>query len=364
MRIVAHNGSDVYGGGEIAVARLLHGLQARSHSVLMLCRDRVIAERIASVHNIPTGVQRIGGDALLSDALLFAARVRRERPDVVLLTTFKKVFLAGLGARLAKAPKVVQRIGLERDTPARGARYRYAFRHFVDVVALNSHSIRDDFLASDPRIDERRVYTLYNGVPARKPAAKVRSWREQLNIPADAFVVGAVGRLAYQKRFDRLLHAVAAMPLNAHCIIAGEGTDGEQLLRLARDLGIAERVHFLGFRDDVAAVLDALDMYVVSSEREGMSNAMLEAMALGVPVVSTPVSGAHESLEPLADGTPPGIIVEPDPQVISRNLADLLVNPERRKRMGEAARLRVQERFNEAVVIDRWEELLAAPAIR
>jgi hypothetical protein len=116
MFVVAHNGSRVFGGGEIGTAKLLVALQERGHRVLYLCRDEMIAERVAEL-GIPTDVHRIGGTAMIADALRFAAALRPLRPDALLLTTFKKVFLAGLGARLASDPFVVQRLVLSTDLP-------------------------------------------------------------------------------------------------------------------------------------------------------------------------------------------------------------------------------------------------------
>src|SRR5438552_682190 len=145
------------------MALLLRGLQARGHRVRMLCRDSRIAERVTT-YGIPTGVQLIGGDLMVADAFRFAARLRREKPDALLLSTFKKLFLAGLGARMAGVPRVVQRVVLETDTPARGTRYRYALRRFVDAVALNAESMREGFLRGDPKLDPAKVKVLVDGV--------------------------------------------------------------------------------------------------------------------------------------------------------------------------------------------------------
>src|SRR5688500_18535273 len=205
MYVLAHNASGILGGGEIGTALLLAGLQRRGHRVLMLMRDDAMAARVASAYGIPTGVQRVGGDAMLPDAFRLAARIRRERPDAVVLTTFKKVFLSGLGARMAGAPFVVQRIVLQGDTPARGARYRTALRRFVDVVTLNADAMRPAFLAGDPRLDPSKVVTILDGVRAPERSKEPGAVRRELGIPADAFVLGCVARLARQKRFDRLL---------------------------------------------------------------------------------------------------------------------------------------------------------------
>jgi glycosyltransferase involved in cell wall biosynthesis len=357
MFILAHNASGILGGGEIGTALLLAGLQRRGHRVLMLLRDEAMARRVAE-YGIPTGVQRVRGDAVLPDAFRLAARIRREQPDAVILTTFKKAFLSGLGARMAEAPFVVQRIVLQGDTPARGARYRQALRRFVDVVVLNADAMRPAFLAGDPRLDPARVVTLLDGVRAPVRTGESGAVRRELGIPADAFVIGCVARLARQKRLDRMMRAIALVPEPIHCIIAGEGEGLEPTRALAAELGMADRIHFPGFRSDVGDVLDAMDLFVVSSDREGLANAMLEAMAFGLPVVSTDVSGAREALDP-AHGEPrAGIVTGFSGDELARAIGALLRDGDARRRMGDAARERAERRFGEQRFLDEWERLL------
>ena len=344
MYVIAHNGSPIFGGGELGTVLLLAGLQARGHRVLMLCRDREIAVRVES-YGVPAGVQRVGGDAVVTDALRLAARLRRERPDAVILTSFRKVLLGGLGARLGGARPVVQRIVLEGDSPARGARYRWAIRRCVDFVALNTEALRAPFLAGDPSLDPRRVITLHDGVRTPERTREPGAVRRELGIPAAAPVVGAVARLARQKRLDRLVRALADLPQDVHCVITGEGEERAPLASLAAGLGVAGRLHLPGFRRDVGDVLGALDLFVVSSDREGMANAMLEAMAFGVPIVSTRVSGADEALEADEDGSAPGEIVGFSVDDLAAALSRLLADADARRAMGEAGRRHVAARF-------------------
>ncbi|MBV9110504.1 MAG: glycosyltransferase [Gemmatimonadetes bacterium] len=363
MYVVAHNGSAIFGGGEIGTVLLLRELQRRGHRVLMLFRDQALAARAAE-YGIPTAVQLVGGDLMLPDALRMAARLRRERPDALILTSFKKVVLAGLAGRLAHVPRIVQRIVLQGDTPARGARYRWALRHLVDAIALNADAMRHDFLSGDAGLDARKVITIHDGVRVPVAAGQPGAVRAELGIPADAPVIGAVARLAWQKRFDRLVRALALLPSNVHCVVAGEGEETDGLRALAAQLGVSERLHLPGFRRDVGDMLAALDVFVVSSDREGLANAMLEAMATGIPVISTPVSGAEEALEPFPDVTRPGEIVAAEPEAIAATLRRLLDDPSARQTMGAAGRRRVAERFSAEAMVDAWEALLAGEPAR
>jgi glycosyltransferase involved in cell wall biosynthesis len=227
----------------------------------------------------------------------------------------------------------------------------------VDAVAVNARRMRPAF-AGLPGLGPDRVVVIHNGVgvPARRrPPGAVRA---ALGIAPQTAAIGAIARLATQKRLDRLLRAVARLP-EVHCIVAGDGEERARLEALAAELGIESRIHFLGHRTDTGDVLDAIDLFVVSSDREGLSNSMLEALAAGVPVVSTPVSGADDALEPLANGTAPGEIVGFSADELASALRRLLADPGRRAEMADAARRRSAERFGMDAMLARWEALLA-----
>lgn len=357
MFILAHNGSRILGGGEIGTALLLAGMRRRGHRVMMLCRDEGIARRVGQ-YGISAGVQPIGGDVMLHDAARFTARLRREKPDAVILTTFKKVFLAGLGARMAGVSFIVQRIVLQSDTPDRGAQYRLALRRFVDVVTLNADAMRPAFLAGDPLLDPSKVITILDGVQTPARVSAPGAMRQELGIPADAFVIGSVARLARQKRFDRMLRVIVRIPQRIHCIIAGEGEEMESIRAVAVTLGISDRVHLTGFRDDIGDVLGAMNLFVVSSDREGLANAMLEAMALGLPVVSTDVSGAREALDSTAANPRAGIVTGFDEAELAEAIATFIHDPDALHAMGAAAQARAEQDFGFERFLDEWERLL------
>src|SRR5690606_864168 len=125
-----------------------------------------------------------------------------------------------------------------------------------------------------------------NGIAVRDSDATREQARAAFGVPTDAFAVGCVARLVKQKRLDRLIEAVASLD-TVHAVIAGDGYMRRPLEQLATALGCDGRVHFAGHVEDVARVHRALDAYVVASDQEGMSSGMLEAMAAGLPVVST-----------------------------------------------------------------------------
>jgi glycosyltransferase involved in cell wall biosynthesis len=130
-------------------------------------------------------------------------------------------------------------------------------------------------------VPEEKITVIPNGVDVDKYDIEIDEEvkRDELGLPRDAFVVGSVGRLHEQKGFDTLLEAAA--DLDVHVYIAGEGPERDRLEQLAEDLGISERVHLPGNRDDVPELLQVFDVFCFPSHYEGMSNALLEAMAAG-----------------------------------------------------------------------------------
>lgn len=358
LRIVAHNGANIYGGAERALVNLLHGLQERGHTVTLCCNHDVVAD--AAVRRLVPAIQLpLRGDLMLGDATRFARFLKRDRPDAVLLGTFKKIWLGGWAASRAGIERTIVRVGLASDTPRR-LKYRIALRRFIHTVVLNADAMRETFLAGLPGYDRARLVTIYNGVLPPQSKQAPGALRRQLHIPERAFVLGAVARLARQKRLERLVELAARLP-DVHCILAGAGPERSALEALIAQHHIQDRVHLIGERDDLGDVLSALDLFVISSDQEGMSNAMLEALWCGVPVVSTPVSGAAEALEPLAGGQAPGVVV-PDYSVdgLHKAVRALLHDRNALRRMSVAAEARAGERFAFERMVSEWERVLRA----
>jgi glycosyltransferase involved in cell wall biosynthesis len=358
MFIVAHNGARIWGGAERATVSLLKGLKDRGHRVLLLCNDqKVVSESIA--RGVPAEICVVGGDVALPHAFRLSRVLRKRRPDVFIVGTYKKLFLASLGARLAGVPRIVVRVGLESDTP-RSLKYRVALNRWVDGVAVNGKRMVAAFTSLDG-LDSSKVRVIWNGVEAHHPPSDPMKLRQDLGIGANRFLIGTVARLARQKRIDRLLEVTSLLP-DVYCIIAGDGTRRDELHEKMRALKIEERVRFLGNRDDVGNVFAALDVFVVTSETEGLSNAMLEAMSYGIPVVSTDVSGAQDALAADDDGLAAGVVTDFDPESIAEAIALLQEDPGTRGSMSRFARRRAITRFSTDQMLTAWEEFLADPS--
>ena len=295
-------------------------------------------------------------------ALLALTRLLRGgRFDIVHTHTSKAGFLGRVAARLVGVPRILHTphghvfhgyFG-PRATRAFIVLERWAARFTERIITLTDVEAAQHLALGVGRPGQ--FVTIPSGVDlprARAAAQRAPRVRSALGIPADAPLVGAASRLAPVKG---IAYLVAAMPdvrlqcPNAHLILAGDGEERAGLEAQAAALGVASRVHFLGYREDVDAVIAALDVFVLPSLNEGMGRVLVAAMALGVPLVATRVGGVPDVLE---DGRQ-GLLVPPaDPAALAKSIAAILGDGMRAASMGALGRARA-ERFSLQVMLER-----------
>jgi glycosyltransferase involved in cell wall biosynthesis len=169
--------------------------------------------------------------------------------------------------------------------------------------------------------------------------------RRELGLPESTPIVGTVGRLQPQKGHVHLIAAAAELRRSgrdAAFVVVGDGALRDELHRQARAAGVGDRFHLFGHRDDVPELLSDFDVFVLSSDFEGMCLAVAEALAMERPVVATDVGGVRQSVVPGETG----LLVEPrDPHALARGIAELLDRPDEARRMAEAGRERVERLY-------------------
>ncbi|MBR0650658.1 glycosyltransferase [Roseomonas terrae] len=170
----------------------------------------------------------------------------------------------------------------------------------------------------------------------------------------------AMGRLHRNKGFDIALRALAALPA-AHLSIAGEGPERAALESLAAELGVMDRVTFLGWRSDIGALLAGCDIFVCSSRHEPLGNIVLEAWSASRPVVAAAAQGPTELITD--DDTGLLVPVE-DADALACAIGALIADPQRAARLAQAGRAAYEGDFTEAAVVARWRDFLAAVAPR
>ena len=182
--------------------------------------------------------------------------------------------------------------------------------------------------------------------------------RKVLNLRSESFIVGTVGRLSHPKRHDVLIRALstltAAIP-ELNLVILGDGELKEQTKRLATEL-MPGRVTFAGHRPDVPTLLEAFDVFAMSSDFEGLPFALLEAMAASRAIVTTDVQGAGEAVR---HGSEALVVPRRDPKALASAIATLARNKGLARRLGQAARERFVAEFTADLMVDRTEALYA-----
>ncbi len=320
---------------------------------------------------IPTLRRKVDplGDAR---ALLALYRLlRRGGFDIVHTHTSKAGFLGRLAARLARVPRILH-------TPHGHVFHGYfgpaATRAFIALERWAAGFTERIITLTDAEAAQHlaqgvgrpgQFVTIPSGVDlarVRAVAAAGRPVRGALGLGADTPLIGAVSRLASVKG---ITHLVGAMPEilrrcpGAHLLLAGDGEERPALEAQAAALGVADRVRFLGFREDATAVIAALDVFALPSLNEGMGRVLVTAMALGVPVVAARVGGVPDVVE---DGRQ-GLLVPPtDPAALAEAIAAILGDGMRAAAMGAMGRARA-ERFSLEVMLGRLDRLYRrAPA--
>jgi glycosyltransferase involved in cell wall biosynthesis len=170
--------------------------------------------------------------------------------------------------------------------------------------------------------------------------------RTSLGLPVERFVIGAVGRLSAEKGFDLLIRAVERLlrgGADVGLLIVGEGDEAPRLRALIAELGLTERVQLLGYRSDVPAIYQALDVFALSSIREGLPNVLLEAMAFAVPVVATRIAGIPGLIGDDENGL---LVPAGDVEALTGALTRLHGDAVLRERLGDAGRRTIEERFS------------------
>jgi glycosyltransferase involved in cell wall biosynthesis len=278
--------------------------------------------------------------------------IQEFRPAILHAHDYKTDFLAVLLGRWFHIPVVTTLHGYSVQGGRFAAYYKldqWALQHMDHVIAVSADLHR--WLLEKMRLPPARCSQIDNAIDLeqyRRRCAQVTA-KEELGLPSDRLLIGSIGRLAPEKRFDLLIRSAAQLlrhgwPIDL--VICGEGAERQQLEQLIADLGCASSVHLLGHRADPLHLYEAMDIFALTSEREGLPNVLLEALAMEVPVVATQVGGVPR----LVRHNMNGLLVEARAlDAFTAALKRLLKDAGLRTRMGQAGRGIVAEEFSFAL---------------
>ncbi|MCH2171776.1 glycosyltransferase family 4 protein [Myxococcota bacterium] len=344
MRILFSNGTRDWGGEKTWAIETASFLQGQGHACAVLGRlgdpwVEACAQQGLESHGIRFG------PAIFNPVGLFNYfRVARAfAPDCILVNISRDMCAGAVAGALLGIP-VLRHVGLAEDLnhdPVDWWLHRQMLTHTIAV----GHQMKREMLEKYRWLEAESVEVIHIGKDiTRFTTGSRRDLRDEWGIPRDALLVGVTSQLEEKKGHTVLFEALARPSLEGlHLVVVGRGGNREALEATVDALGLRGRVHFLGFRRDIEAVLCNLDIFALPSLNEGFPNSLVEAMATGRPSISTDLACVSEILQDGINGllVPPG-----DAASLANALETMAGDPVTRARMAAAARKTVEESFS------------------
>lgn len=346
------------GGAERMVVDLANELSSRGDQVSVVCLTTrgELADSLSADVTLSVLHKKSGADVSI---------VKRLRSLVVsqnATVVNSHLWTANLWTRLALFRTGIPIVATEhnRDIWKRG--YNKLIDRLLSHVTARLIAVSEDtadFYRHDIGVNKDLVTVVNNGVDTRRYAAGNGDRLRAELVSHDELLIGTVGRLAEQKNHPRLVHAAAilkARGVPVRVVIAGEGPDRERTEASILEHDVTDCVTLLGERSDIPDLLAALDVFVLSSDREGHPLSALEAQSAGTPVVLTMAGGSADAIA-ASPGRSGGVLVEKSPEAIAAAIADLANDRARLRDMSSFASQYAATHFDKQVMIDGYSDI-------
>jgi len=238
---------------------------------------------------------------------------------------------------------------------------RFSYKVFISQIKKIVSVSKDiqSLLREELKLAPQKIKLIYNGIDTRKFEDKkdLEKIRKELNLSPDELILGYVGNLREVKDHHTLIlsfNRISSLFPQAKLLIVGDGELKPNLVKLCVELGLENKVLFLGHREDVHSLLNLMDIFVLSSHSEGCSISILEAMASEKPVVATRVGGNPELI---LEGKTGFLVPSAEPEKLAEKIIFLLKDEKLRRKMGEEGKKRVKEKFSLEGMLKKYEEL-------
>lgn len=353
LRTIHINTERTWRGGEKQALLLMLGLRERGHSVELICPpDSPVAERSAA-EGIAVHPIKMRGEANPVPASRIRKIFLRGEYDVCHMHTSHAHTFGVLARGLRRRPITVVSRRVDFSIYRRAAfglnwfKYRFGVDRFVAI----SRAIRD-VLVQDG-IDSSRISVVHSGVKKPPPPAESpETIRAQLGLPGTARVIGNVAHLASHKGQIHFVSAMANLQRefpDVHAVIVGEGGERASIEARIAELGVGDRVHLVGFKEDVSSYLNFFDFFCMPSVQEGLCTSLLDALQFELPVVASEAGGIPEIIRPGETG----LLAQPgDAHDLADKLGELLRAPDQGKSLAVEGQRVANEEFSVEQMVD------------
>lgn len=342
-------GSLQYGGMEKQVVDLVNTLDRDKFSVTLCCMSRHVGPLLAFVNADKTKVVFLGFRLRYWPWSLvkLICILKREQIDILHTHGYDPGFWGRIAALMARVPVIITH---EHGKTLWKRKYQIWFERFAnrftDIRIAVSEDIRRLRIENE-HTPPQKIVTIPNGVDVRKfeKSFSRKRIRNELKINPKDFVIGTVGRLTSAKAYNVLIDAFEIVHKeiqNSILLFVGDGELKSDLEKYVAKKDIKDHVRFLGTRSDIPELLSVFDIFVLSSDREGLPVALLEAMAAGLPVIATAVGGIPEVINDGWNGylVPPG-----NADTLVEKIQWLLRDREERRKISKNARVTIKENY-------------------
>jgi glycosyltransferase involved in cell wall biosynthesis len=360
-----------FGGGERVFAQLINRLSDKRYKIMVACfQTGAFIEKIegSGAQIQPVDMRNRFNFGVI---LQLSNLIKKERVDIVHSQGARADFFARMAAKLAGAPIVISTVPMPVEGfdvhPMKKFIYivlnRFSER-FVDRFIVVSEALKKVMIERH-KIDPQKVVKIYNGIEVdeyhidddEEVMYGKLSLREELGLKNEIPVIGAIGRLVWQKGFEYFIEAIPEVLKEfkgARFLLVGEGELKDELKVKSKKLKFEDKIFFVGFRNDIKEILQSIDVLVMPSLLEGLPMILLEAMAMEKPIVATEIEGIKEVLD---NGKTGSLVPPKDSKVLAGAIIKMITHKENALNMGLAARKVVTERFGVDVMVEKHKEV-------
>ncbi len=355
MRICHLISGDLWAGAEVQAYTLMRSLKTVPGLDLdaIVLNEGRLYERLCET-GIDVSIVREKQHGFFAIKSIISRRLRGQSIDILHTHRYKENVIGGLVRGRSAITGLVQTVhGMQEELHGlKSLKMKFYMslnddltrRRFSKIIAVSNEIKR----RLDEKFGEKKVVTIHNAVDADliEICRTAEEIKRELGIGGNQIVVGSAGRLVPVKAYDSFLKAAVIILRkrpNTAFVIVGDGPLGNELKKSAAELGIGANVIFTGFRDDVLDLVNALDVFVVSSIHEGIPMSALEAMAMNKVVVSTAVGGMPEIIEDNVSG----LLAKPgSPEALAERCLAVIEDRKLRSDIEKNARARIEQKFS------------------